>query len=819
MRATVNFYRSSTSPPAEGLEPVRRRGRVATILAAAALAAPGVAFVAWQVATPSDGGHLRPGAAATAPTGLVVSALRPGASPLRSGDVVVAVGGVATNDLVGSLVGGARNDVAEGVAALRADWRFGARVAYDVVREGAPVRVEVTLGHYPLGAAVVQTWGTILFALVNLLVVAFVFARRADEPAVRVLFVGAGALIGATAWSLGLQVADVVGGVAFWLFQVSTVPVFLTYWASVAHFAAVFPTPLPLTRRRWFVPVLYGASPVVLLGAALVLGSRVDAPLVRLATLVPLTGAQASLFLGLALITLIVQSRRAPGRAGRQQVRWVVLAALVVGAAGLALYLLPPLWGAAALSPNAMGVVATVFPLAVAIAVLHHKLFDIDTLINRTLVYGSLTFAIGAAYVLAVTALGVAFQTRGGVGPALLATGIVAIAFQPLRERLQWAVNRLMYGERDDPAAVLARLGARLEGTLAPDRVLPTLVATVAEALRLPYVAIERHDPKGMRTVATHGHPDRAPERFPLAYRGEAIGDLVVEPRGPDEAFAANEVALLETIARQASVAAYALRATDDLRRSRERLVAAREEERRRLRRELHDGLGPVLASLTLKLDAASNVLDRDVGAARALLQDLRTHVQDAIGDLRTVVHALRPPALDDLGLVGALREQAQRSEHAGLRVSFDAPDALPTVPAAVEVAAFRVVQEALTNVVRHAAARRAWVTLAIADVALMVSVEDDGVGIGRHAVRDGAGGAGGVGLGSMRERAIELGGSFDVVGRFGGGTRLVASFPLDGAAPVAGDVVHTVGRATPAVDDVAPPLARTPDAAPEVAR
>jgi signal transduction histidine kinase len=782
-----------------------RRRRRWIVAAAAAAAAPAVLFLVLQLATPSDLAHLRPGTDAVAATGLRTSPLVATGHGLRAGDEVVAIGGVPVAELARALVGGRgpADAAAADPAALRAVWRHGSVVPYGVRRDGEIVDVDVTLGAYPLAAVVARTWGTMLFALVTLLVAGYVFVRRPDHPAARVLFVGAGALVGATTWSLGLHAADLVFGTGFWLYQVTTVVVFMAYWTTVFHFALVFPAPHPIARRRAFVPVAYGVPWVGLAAAVGVLWGRTPDPLERIAALAPLPMVHAALFLTLALAAVGVQYRRARGRAERQQIRWVVLAALVAGGAGLLLYLLPPLFGVSAVSPNAIGVIATLFPLAIAVAVVHARLFDIDRLLNRALVYGTLTFGIAAAYVLVVTALASLIPTGGGLGPALFATGLVAVAFQPLRQRLQSAVNRLMYGERDDPAAVLGRLGARLEEALAPDAVLPTLVETVAMALRLPYAAMALHDGDVQRTVATYGRPKHPPMRFPLAYRGEPLGELLVEPRDPEEAFAGAELALLEHIARQAGVAVYAVRTTDDLRRSRERLVAAREEERRRLRRELHDGLGPALASLTLRLDATTNVVDRDPSAAKAHLRELRRVVEDAIQDLRGIVHALRPPSLDDLGLRAALLEQVRRTEHAGLEVAFRAPEPIPALPAAVEVVAFRIVQEALANVVQHARARRVWVSVTVAD-RLGVVVEDDGVGIGAVVVARSGGTRGswpddaaarahrgvdptrGVGLTSMRERAAEVGGAFAVGPRTGGGTRVEARLPLDGGAGAA---------------------------------
>ena len=215
---------------------------------------------------------------------------------------------------------------------------------------------------------------------------------------------------------------------------------------------------------------------------------------------------------------------------------------------------------------------------------------------------------------------------------------------------------------------------------------------------------------------------------------------------------------------------------TADLQRSRERLVTAREEERRRLRRDLHDGLGPLLGSLTLKLDVADDLLERDPQATHALLRGLRGQVQAAIADIRRLVYALRPPALDDLGLLGALRAEAAQYERAELRIIVEAPGQLPPLPAAVEVAAYRITLEALTNVVRHSSARSCTVRLSPSRKTLEVEIVDDGSGLRDDRTQ-------GVGLASMRERAEELGGSCSVEPAPVRGTRVRASLPLGGAS------------------------------------
>jgi signal transduction histidine kinase len=414
-----------------------------------------------------------------------------------------------------------------------------------------------------------------------------------------------------------------------------------------------------------------------------------------------------------------------------------------------------------------------IVPVFTYIAIVRYHLYDIDAVINRTLVYGTLTACVVGIYVLAVVALGALFQTQGNLAVSLSATGFVAVVFQPLRGRLQRGVNRLMYGERDDPYAVVSRLGKRLETTLAPDTVLPTVVETIAQALKLPYAAILLKEEYGYTTAASYGSPRGEPETLPLVYQREEIGRLVLSPRAPGEAFSDADRSLLEDLARQAEVAVHAVRLTTDLRHSRERLVATREEERRRLRRDLHDGLGAQLAGLNVQAGALRRLIPTDPDAADEVVVELRDELRSAIADIRRLVYDLRPPALDDLGLVEALRRLAERygSEGEQLRVIVEAPEALPYLPAAVEVAVYRITQEALTNVVRHARARSCVVRLAVnEDVAL--EIVDDGVGI---PAQRGAG----VGLSSMHERASELGGSCVVQSVPKGGTQVLVRLPL----------------------------------------
>jgi signal transduction histidine kinase len=495
-------------------------------------------------------------------------------------------------------------------------------------------------------------------------------------------------------------------------------------------------------------------------------------------------------FVTLALVQLY-RYRRVSNPLQKQQTKWVVFGIavpVVVNVVVTALDLLFPSLAEHSsfylLVFNESGFLLALFaPLAFGFAILRYRLWEIDTIINRTLVYGLLTIIVVGVYVLIVSILGRLLQTTGNFLISLLATGLIAVLFQPLRARLQRGVNRLMYGERDEPYAVLSRLASRLEATLAPDLVLPTIVETVAQALKLPYVAIAMKKGDQFSLTASYGSAQEKPFILPLVYHTETIGQLLLAPRVPGETFTASDQRLLEDIAHQAGVAVHAVSLSADLQSSREQLITAREEERRRLRRDLHDGLGSTLAALHLQAGAIRNMMRYDLPAADAELVDLQTEIRSSIADIRRLVYELRPPTLDELGLVGAIQQFAaqcnmgseadgtSRNIDANLHVIVEETDQLPVLPAAVEVAAYRIAQEALTNVVRHAHACNCAVRLSLLD-GFRLEITDDGVGLSteQHA---------GVGLLSMRERATEVGGTCEIEPTPGHGTRVLVKLPL----------------------------------------
>jgi two-component system, NarL family, sensor kinase len=471
-----------------------------------------------------------------------------------------------------------------------------------------------------------------------------------------------------------------------------------------------------------------------------------------------------------ALASLVVRWRRGDQQE-RRQLKWFLVSVVLV----LTVVFSPINEGAPLLSVPLSFLTTAMLALSVGVAILRYRLYEIDVVVNRSLLYGGLTVCVVALSAAIVGLLGL--LTPDTAFLSLLGTAVAVALVLPLRDRAQRLVNQLTYGDRDDPYAAVSRLAQRLELAVVPGAVVGTVVDTVVQALRLPYVAVQverdgvvvAHAQAGTQS----GDDEGRTVRLELTHQGERVGTLVVEPRPGEHRLDPRDRMLLEELARQAGVAAHAVRLSGDLQLSRERLVAAREEERRRLRRDLHDGLGPTLAGIALGLDVADNTLANDPDGARALLRELKQETAASIGDVRRLVNDLRPPALDEFGLTAALRQHADRvSVRDGhLAVTVAAPPHLSTLPAAVEVAAYRIAMEAVTNAARHARARQCWLRLSVDDT-LEVEVCDDGVGL--PAVR-----REGVGLAAMRERAAELGGSCVIDGRPGGGTRVLARLPL----------------------------------------
>ncbi|MBW8483577.1 sensor histidine kinase [Actinomadura parmotrematis] len=463
--------------------------------------------------------------------------------------------------------------------------------------------------------------------------------------------------------------------------------------------------------------------------------------------------------LALSVVSILVRfARSAPDV--RRQIAWVVYPGVI---AQTIIYV----GESTPIGDPIRNITIAAVPICVAIAITRYRLYDIDLVVSRTLVYAGLVVVITGVYFALVGAVSIVVADHGpltGLAGAIAAGAV----FEPARRRLQRAVDRLLHGERD-PYRIADRLNRTLQTISDPAAALAAAASTARRALHATGVVMEVLDRDGQLLAVEEGDLGDRPQLIPLVWHGEPVGRLMFGvTRAPDARLAG-------ILARNLAELANATRLALDVQRSRERLLRAREEERRRLRRDLHDGLGPTLASLAMTVDAARITLKTDPAAVDPLLEHLRTTMGRTIGDIRELVYGLRPPALDDLGLTGAIRALGGVVANGdGPLVDVQVEGDLDDLPAATEVAAYRIVQEALTNVHRHARADRATVRLLV-NGDLHLSVGDDGIGLPERA-------RSGVGMSSMRERAAELGGTCTVEPGPGGGTLVRARLPLNGA-------------------------------------
>ncbi len=506
----------------------------------------------------------------------------------------------------------------------------------------------------------------------------------------------------------------------------------------------------------------------------------------------------------LSVTSLFVRLRASTGLRRRQVVVLLVAAALllvVTAAQGL----IP-----APVNTLAQAGAVALVPVAIGVAVTRHRLYELDVAICRALVAASLAICLAGTY-LTVFALARSMAPGGSALGTAVAAGVTGVLVQPLARRLSSGVERLYYGDRADPYAVSARLAARLtERGLDVAEVPQAVCDTVVESLRLGSAEIQLAESQQVvgaarahetSTVAAGGTA-----RFPLRHRGEEVGTLVVTARPGEGVVDLRDAEVLATVADQAAPAIAALQLHQQLQRSRESLVLAREEERLRLRRDLHDGLGATLAGLRLQVESAQALVGGTPAAS--LLEAAGRGVTSAVAEVRGITDSLRPPALDEIGLARALELLAERVRTPQLQVRAQVSllAATPTetvgeLRPAVEVAAYRIASEALANVARHSGATEAVLSLSVEagpdghGSRVVLEVGDNGRGLPADGPAPTTGS--GLGLAAMRQRAEEIGGTLDVtspadlsrVGLAGrGGTLVRAVLPVQPARRLQGD-------------------------------
>jgi signal transduction histidine kinase len=567
-----------------------------------------------------------------------------------------------------------------------------------------------------------------------------------------------------------------------WAQNLMFVPPFLLVPVS----ALLFPTGrLERPWLRWPVRALLAVIPIGLLGAAVSPGPiGEDLPVENPVGVQSLASA-ADVADGLLALTLLaglicavvwlVQAGRSGDDERRAQVAWlalgVSLAVVVNVTAGLA--------GAAGLDPpetlgaliESLAVVAV--PAAAAAAVLRHNLLDAPRLLRSSAVYLVLSALLLGGYLALAAGLGAAVPTRGRVGAALIAV-VIALLALPLRSALQRVVERRVYGDSADPlravGSVVARLGA--DGEVGP----AAAVAELRRVLKVPHAALEVDVGVGRETLVSSGErPAWACTEVPLVDAGRTVGWIVVSSRGPRDPLRPKDLEVLAGVASHVGLAMRAAALAGEVRESAAATVRARADEQRRLRDELHDRIGPVLAAVRLQVGVSRD--SSSEAPVVAALDVAGTRLEEAIADLRRVIVGLRPPALDELGLAAALHAQLEAFRSPGAPdVALVGATALPELPAAVEVVAYRVVLEAVSNAVRHSGAGSCEVELAVRGDDLVISVHDDGCGIPAQMTA-------GVGSSSLAHSCAQVGGELAVTARLPRGTSVTARLPLGAPA------------------------------------
>ncbi|MEV6489379.1 sensor histidine kinase [Actinoplanes sp. NPDC051633] len=539
----------------------------------------------------------------------------------------------------------------------------------------------------------------------------------------------------------------------------------------------LFPDGRPPTRRwSWLIRLTAGVVALNTFTAALMPGPIGDT--VPVANPVGITAASTPLtylddvafwvcgaITVLGLVSLVVRWRLSTGGT-RRRLAWLGLGGLtalfliVLGAVADAL-------GASAGAGSVLVAAAlATLPVSVAVAILRAGLFDIQALFTRGIVYAALTVVIIATYAAGIAVTPAIVGREAGTAASIVAAALAAVLLNAVRERMQGALERGLFGERRRPYRVLSDLGAVTRRPDAAGGAPAEMAALLRRSLRLPYVAVHLEG----RPVVESGVPTAWTDEFALPL---VDGRLVVARRDPGDEFTAAERDLLVDAARQVAYAARAEALADDLQVARERLVRAREQERLRIRRDLHDGLGPLLGAVTLRLDVLRAHVPETDPEGRALADRAKRDVRVALADVRRLIEGLRPAALDTAGLRPALTEQAAALLGPAVTVSVECSDDVHLAGPAAEVAAYRIVVEALTNIARHSRATHVEVEVRLSDTHLTATVTDDGRGFGPPH-RDG------LGLRSMRERAAELGGHCDITSRPGRGVTVSSAIPRE---------------------------------------
>ncbi len=707
------------------------------------------AYVVWRFSTPSDCAWLGPDSSSWRPGGIVVQATP--SCPLPAGRLVV--GATPSADSVSYLLDDGSSVVVDRSA--QPDGRL------QRLREGLP---------------------TTLFTLPQFLLCLAMLIRQPRDRAAGAALVYSGGLFGSTVvTTLGLPAERAFDGLPRWGFLANTQITFSLLWGAAMLFGVMFPTPMTPAAERLRNRGTVAAAPAVLyLLLALAIWVATGGQFLAWAhySIRAQTSVTVLTMLGIIALVLVrmILLRGEDGDAvARQQLLWVGGTGLASLLVATSLTFVPQLLtGTAILGNDQIGLPGLLFVVGLGIGLARYRMFDLEWLLVKILVYTAvLLLALGVYAAVSVVV------ERGGAGlppgtAAVAGVVVVALAAPMVRGRVQRAVNWIVYRDYDDRYRTLSGVADRLSGRSVD---FARVADDIRRALRIPRLTI-RAEGTLVDVGAADPGPGSTSVTFPLIHGEHQFGALVAHTRGRGDRFSPAERDLLRDLARQVAVALHQAELAVELQRSRERLVLAREEERRALRRVLHDDIAPAVAGLGFQAETARQLVDRPEGdraAAAAVLGHMGRDALATSQQLRSLAYDLRPPALDDRGLVAALEDHGVRMRPVDVVVDASGLGDLGAdpLPAAVEVAAFRIATSALSNVHLHASAAHCRVVLRREASRLVCEVSDDGVGLPE-------GFRPGVGITSMRERAAELGGALTLEARGGGGTVVRVELPLE---------------------------------------
>jgi two-component system NarL family sensor kinase len=724
--------------------PARSRARIwrQLMFIVLGLAAPAVWVGAIRVAEPSDGTFLPPS---------------PGQSIVRIDQVYAAGSELKPGDRVLAIQGRRIEDYLTGQAPRLAP-NVGDILTYAIERNGRPQEVSVKISAYPFFGALKRAWTLLLVVASVLILFAGVFVVRRDDPAtLPMLLVGLSLPWIIPEYPLGPQVLDIVrqGGLVGYIGADLAACVF---WGAMCHVALTFPYPLYGPRsRRWLIPAGY-SLPFVLYGVGLLWRlPSANGLIARLFALILISSIAAVVVPVLLGTRIIVSFIRTKDQQTRKSLRAVLISVVAFFAGYSLLGQIPgAVRGAPLVSYQWLILGALGIPVTMTAAILRYNLFDIQLVMTRSLIVGGLTALVGAVYAAAVLAVPrLQLKPIPTLGAMLIGSAAAAGALL-VRGRLTRWVTSVVYGNRNNPRVVVDRL-AQLDTATAADELVPEVVYALTEVLRIPYARLELRGPDGeIELEAQVGARSGPSIVVPIGSDFEVLGELELDAGRGREPFGPADRRLLIDISRHLTDACRTVLLARYLQRSRQRIIIAREEERRRLRRDLHDGVGPSLAAMAMQLEMARTNLGSRPALVKGSVERAASTIKSLIEDVNGIVDELRPSALDHFSLAGAIESGVAglvSADGKGLDVPVRCVGDLTALPPVVEVTVLRIAIEAVHNAIRYSGGSRCEVELRRDDTLLLLTVTDDGGGLSTE-VR-----GTGVGLASMRERAAEVGG------------------------------------------------------------